>query len=612
MKKIYLLLALLLFMPFGVKALTPDYNIDGLYINADIRDNGDMLVREQIVMNGSFNGYVRDLYYKGNYSLYDASALELINVCEAPQLIENNLGNVKLNCFTEDDYAMPGDSYVYTRSDYSDYTSLKMFNYTPNGTKIFYIEYLLKDVVVIHNDVAELYWTFIGENFEDDIKDVKVTVNLPSIATDLRVWAHGPLTGNIKNVNNNQIIATISDLYANNLVDIRSTFDKSIVPYGTKLSDDDALSSIVNEEKKRADEANRERALAKTAYYGLLILNGLWIVGAVLIGIYAYKKYDKEHKSTFNLEYYREFPAEYGPEVVEYLMKKNITPLALSATILNIIRKKGLEVREEVSKHNKKEYTLVKKNINNTLTNDESYIVDWLIDEIGNGNEVSLMDISHSSQSIGNAKDFMEKYNEWNKIAKTNSVKEDFYEDHLGFKVKAILYGVLGFILFTLSISTTESPFMFPTFIVSAILIIYTATFTKRTIKGNDHYVKWNAFKRFLLDFGRFNEKELPEIVLWEKYLVYATVFGIADKVSKAMEIKIRDMGMDPTMPLYTNLYLNHYFATNLVSTVNTVRTASMSKIAQSQSSSGSGFGGGFSGGGGFGGGGVGGGGHGF
>ncbi|MFA5407465.1 MAG: hypothetical protein WC343_01690 [Bacilli bacterium] len=46
MKKLYGLLIVLLLMPFGVKALEADYDIDGLYINADIKENGDMLVKE--------------------------------------------------------------------------------------------------------------------------------------------------------------------------------------------------------------------------------------------------------------------------------------------------------------------------------------------------------------------------------------------------------------------------------------------------------------------------------------------------------------------------------------------------------------------------------------
>ena len=32
---------------------------------------------------------------------------------------------------------------------------------------------------------------------------------------------------------------------------------------------------------------------------------------------------------------------------------------------------------------------------------------------------------------------------------------------------------------------------------------------------------KWTAFKKFLNDFGSFDVKELPEIKLWERYLVF-------------------------------------------------------------------------------------------
>ena len=37
-------------------------------------------------------------------------------------------------------------------------------------------------------------------------------------------------------------------------------------------------------------------------------------------------------------------------------------------------------------------------------------------------------------------------------------------------------------------------------------------------------------------DFSLLNEKEIPAIEVWEHYLVYATVFGIADKVLKQLK----------------------------------------------------------------------------
>ena len=147
--------------------------------------------------------------------------------------------------------------------------------------------------------------------------------------------------------------------------------------------------------------------------------------------------------------------------------------------------------------------------------------------------------------------------------------------------------------------------------IVSLVYLIYIVTIRKRTVKGNEHYVRWKAFKKFLLDFGRFDEKDLPEIVLWEKYLVYATVLGVADKVSKAMQVKLEQM--PNTTYTAGDFVFDYYLYSSLCRDLNRTISHSYSgavsavNAARSRSSSGGGFGGGFSGGGGFGGGGGGG-----
>ena len=142
---------------------------------------------------------------------------------------------------------------------------------------------------------------------------------------------------------------------------------------------------------------------------------------------------------------------------------------------------------------------------------------------------------------------------------------------------------------------------------------IYTMAFNKRTKKGNEHYRKWQAFKNFLNDFGTFDIKELPEIALWERYMVYAVIFGLAKKVQAAMNVKIKEFDInDPYYNPYLNSWLYYDLNYSLVSAINDSVASSINAAnAQSMSSSGSGFGGGFSsgGGGGFGGGG---GGHGF
>lgn len=623
MKKIVIFLFLLFLWPIKVSALEVDYDVLGLYINADILENGDMRVQEQIVLDGSFNGYIRDLYFKGKYHLYDASDIELKKVCEVPSSKkgEFNLSAASLNCFKRVSSASLRSSHVYKVDNYSDNISLTMYNYTENRERIFYIEYILKDVVVIHNDIAELYWTFVGQNFDDNIDEVMITINLPKRATDLRVWAHGPLLGTVEQENNERVIAKIDGLPRNQLIDVRTVFDLNIVPNGTKFSNKSSFTEILEEEQRRSDEANKVRekhaTYVKIIDYSVLTLTYSWLIGAVALIYHIYKKYDKEHRSDFHHQYFREFAGDYGPETVEYLMnKKRISTTGLSASILNIIYKKGFVVKEE----KKNKYTLVDNEPKIPLSEKEQFIKEWLLNDCGNGSEVKITDISKEAQSMKGAQRFVKNYNKWLAKAGAAAKKQGFFEDYdfnSSFRLKALGYFFLGVLIIGLHIALmVESQTLIFVIIAGAFLLIYPFTITKRTLKGNDHYYKWKAFKRFLLDFGRFNEKELPEIALWDKYLVYAAALGIADKVSKTMQIRVKDFGDDVyIMPIYTHLHLHNAIRTNITKTINQTITTANSKIATSNRSSGSGFGGGFSGGGfggGFGGGGIGGGGRGF
>ena len=154
--------------------------------------------------------------------------------------------------------------------------------------------------------------------------------------------------------------------------------------------------------------------------------------------------------------------------------------------------------------------------------------------------------------------------------------------------------------------------FVFIFFPIAIGSLIYFASITKKTKFGREEYEKWNALKRFLKDFGKFDTKDLPDMILWEKFLVYAYVFGCADELEKTMKIKVNEMGETPMTgyyydPTFTYMLvfshvMNHTVSHSFTSAYS-ARTA-----ASSNYSSGGGFGGGFSSGGGsFGGGGGGG-----
>ena len=150
--------------------------------------------------------------------------------------------------------------------------------------------------------------------------------------------------------------------------------------------------------------------------------------------------------------------------------------------------------------------------------------------------------------------------------------------------------------------------FTFVLFIIPAIILIIDAVLCGKiakkinvlTQKGVDQKEEWKGLKKYMEDFSMLDKKEVPELVIWEKYLVFATAFGIANKVIKQLKIVYPNFEEITTgMNTYSYMYImmNTNFSTSFS---NAIGTSINSSIASTYSS-GSGGGGGFSGGGGFG-----------
>ena len=115
-------------------------------------------------------------------------------------------------------------------------------------------------------------------------------------------------------------------------------------------------------------------------------------------------------------------------------------------------------------------------------------------------------------------------------------------------------------------------------------------------------------FQNFLKDFTLSGERGAPEVGLWKDYLVFAQLFGIAEKVAKqfqklypaAFDQLAQQAGVDPTTLFYTMNWTNN-FSTRAFN--NAVSRSSSGSISGGGGRSSFGGGGGFSGGG-FGGGG--------
>lgn len=49
--------------------------------------------------------------------------------------------------------------------------------------------------------------------------------------------------------------------------------------------------------------------------------------------------------------------------------------------------------------------------------------------------------------------------------------------------------------------------------------------------EGRLYYLRWLGFARFLADYSLISERPPQSVILWEKYLIYATALGLGDKV---------------------------------------------------------------------------------
>lgn len=135
-------------------------------------------------------------------------------------------------------------------------------------------------------------------------------------------------------------------------------------------------------------------------------------------------------------------------------------------------------------------------------------------------------------------------------------------------------------------------------FILGAVFIIasrYIKKFAHKyvllTQYGEDEYAKWYALYNFLNSETLLSEKTVIDVKLWEKYLVYATAFGISEKVIKALEIHCPDIPATES----TVLGNRYYRSSGYRSSSRSFRSATSTARSSSRSAS---YGGGYGGGG--------------
>ena len=629
--RIFIIIILFTLTTLGQKVYAADnktYNLSGYDINILVNKDGSANFEERLTYNfdGQFKGVTRDVDFSDTKGLKDKKIYVVEN---------DNLKELTLN--SGNSLNDSGDPGTYNYEEEENLARFKIFESSENEEKTFVIKYKLMDVVTKYSDVAEFNRKVVDTEWQTRLDNIKIKVTLPSGATkeDLKVFAHGPLEGESSILDSNNVEFTVPSISPGTFIETLVLFPIKLVPGATNIKDENALPRIMANEASLADKANISRESAreyekweiqnnikKQAQRDLKLkqmksignpLSIFFILIWFLIIGYLYRKYDKEFKHDFKGKYYRELPGHYTPAEMSVLMSSGrVNTRDIMATLMDLARKKQVVIstnkidkKTTFGSKEKIQYiiTLKEKIPTVTLKPHERFIISWFIIKIGDGNRVSLDEIKAYVKNEYKALKFKADYDKWYKLVLDESAKNNFFYKT---SKKAIVFGmIIGFVYFLIGLVVSifmSVPIAIACIIQGVILIIFSATIKRKTKYGNEQYAMWKAFKNFLKDFSRLDKAEIPSIILWEHFLVYATSLGVAKEVIKQLPIVFKDDDLNNNQLTYMHGASYGYFAsfeTMFDDTIHTVTGAvsTAQRIASSQNSSSSGGGGGFSGG---------------
>lgn len=611
--KVIIGLFLLMFVIPGIQAYGSQgyYEVAEFNLNVDILENGDAVVMEEITydFDGDFNGVLRDIDYTRTSGLKDLT----VGVKEG----EN------ITYFSE---STGSGTYVYELEDTGEFANLKIYEPSNSEEKTFYIGYTLVNVAEKYNDIGIFNRKIIDSGWSVPLNNITINITIPEGATkeDLKVYAHGPLTGESKIVDERTFQFTAPSLNYE-FLETLVIFPPELISASTNVFERDELQNILDNEQELADRANEireeaireqeellkreEREKASRPIFGAFIAAAL---GAIFV---MFRKFTRELKPEFMGDYYRELPEDYSPAVMTYLMTKGRTKDDdIIATLLDLARKKVIKLRPmkiESGLIFKKEedtfeITWMDKEKLSGLLPHEQFLATWFIDEIGGGTGLVLDDLEKVVKKQKAALQFQKDYEYFKAKVKDTAEKQKFFAPNKLQGAKVFVLIGIGLIL-----SGLAGLFLLGSFIAIALIIlggvlifglIAVNFIRKYSRRGVEHKAMWEAFKKFLQDFSNLKDAEIPSLVIWEHYLVYATSLGVADevidqlpKVFSEADLSNPDLTYMGGYRSFTNFYLLNNSFNNTMSKVSSA--VSSAQIASSTKSSGGGFGGGFSGG---------------
>lgn len=592
-------------------AAAKDFSITRIRVDAQVMPNGNVRVSDTRTLDfdGPFHFVYWDLATRGSSGMVirGASGPATGDPSTIVPYEYSSSGVVTMES---------GDPQTYLVRESEDVVTVQLNFEVTDATASFTVDYVIKGAAKRFSDTAQLYWQFIGGDIAVDSGDVRVTVHPPDGVSrdEVRAWAHGPLWGEVSIEPDVSVVVQVDPLPASTFVEGRILFPAAALSEapqqpGAKL--EEALA----EEQQWADEANRDRlwARVKVALWAVLGA-GFPLAAAVLTGI-LYLRYGREPKPLFRAQYLRDVPQPHLPPALAAFIWNmgSVGSDEVTATLLDLVNRKVIDlervvvVEDGLFKDREKvtyKLTLHDERLDGLLGY-ERQLCTFLFHQTAGGDELVLSELKDIARKERTT--FAKGFQTWKDKVGKEGEKRGYLDpkaDRMAFIASTAAF--IAMVAAGAAGIFSGSWWFFLGIPVGVVLIFVARAVKRRSPEAAELHAQYAALERYLKDFGRLDEKPPDAVALWEQFLVYAVVFGIADQVTRAMTVKVPEVVNDPGFRTPYLLWWGMPGDQTGLSAFSEIHQSfgQAVSVATSSSSSGSGGGGGFSGGGGGGGGG--------
>jgi len=462
----------------------------------------------------------------------------------------------------------------------------------PDGKEYtLHVSYVAKYVVENGKDCTQIFRQFWGSDWDAPVNNLTAVFNLPSsmIPTDIYTHPKAKVTQN-----DNIIEMSLRHLPPYAFAETRMVFKPQADMQFSVANNSLDLEGITKEENKY----NQQRMLR------IVIPIVVYVVILALL-ILVFRIFGKEPEIQYQGLYERELPTKDSPDFVNAAVVNligNVDNNGISAVMLDLYRKDYISFGDnQVDKKKLSDVIRFKKETTGTdLSESEAYFFNFL-KGYSVDNQLDFSDLKKSlKKSESKAKAFNSKYNAYQSIVKDNVKARGYFKTtgYLFALLLGILLGIGGIVLTPIMIAHPTADLQMLAAVLSGIYLLTAAVifflpkdvFGKWTKEGLTYYRKWINLKKFLEEFSLMSEYPPDSVIVWEEFLVYATAFGIADKVEKALK-KLVPKEQWERQSNHSLMYGAYGYG--LGYNIGSVRNVALQTVSKSSSGSGGGFSGG-------------------